>query len=74
MIRFKLAVRLVEILAPGWTLVAPAYEEVENVNTIVSCGGGPERVIGQEWDNPAWWHNRAANCIAVAKWLEKHGV
>lgn len=72
-VRYRILQKLVDLVLPGYTIVYPAYEQVHLENTIVSCGSGPERVIAQEWDNPNWWHNRAANCIAVAKWLEKHG-
>jgi hypothetical protein len=71
MIRYSIAEALVKILVPGWALVPPAYEEPGVEREVVSCGGGPERATGWIWDNPNWHYNRAANEIAIARFIEK---
>ena len=75
MIRRKIMQKLVDLVLPGHSLVSPPYEQivVENTKGIVRSGSGPEVALARFHDNPNWHWNRAANEVAVAKWLEKHG-
>lgn len=70
--RWDIMQKLVNWVLPGYTIVYPPYEPVRRDGPLVSCGSGPEEVIGSRIDNPNWHRNRAANCIAVAKWLEEN--
>lgn len=50
-----------------------AYSEVEYTDgtlKVLTIGQGPEAEQCRESDNPNWLWQRAANCVALARWLE----
>ena len=75
MLRWKIMQKLVDLVLPGYFIIYPPYEyvEVRSKEATIRCGSGPETAIAGTHDNPNWHYTKAANEVALAKWLEKRG-
>lgn len=64
------AAELLKAAGQESVIIPKAHEEVERLGDELTCGGGPEWAGSSIASNPNWLRNKAANCIAIAEYIE----
>lgn len=64
------AAELLKAAGQESAIIPKAHEEVERLGDELTCGGGPEWAGSSIASNPNWLRNKAANCIAIAEYIE----
>lgn len=65
-----IAAELLKAAGQEGTFIPKAYEEVERLGDELTCGGIASRVLSPITANPNWLRKKAANCIAIAEYIE----